>query len=235
MPVLNSPYNYYLNTVLGQWPTNLALASQWYLTFDFSGVGALTSQFQNLLNNQEYRSNWQYNPSVTSTLLDPKLQRSGENLMGCAWARQVRLPSESIDTSHTGLDYGGYQAPATSNTRKNYENLQITMLETNASFIDLILRPWVVAVGYYGLVARDPASPKNVKCNALSVTMMSKTGYGNMMQPRKVYNFYNVAPVNIPTEEYSYMEEGLRTSPIDFVYDYYSVSDAETGNLVALT
>jgi hypothetical protein len=51
---------------------------------------------------------------------------------------------------------------------------------------------------------------------------------------RKVYSFYNVAPVTIPSEEYSYMEEGMRVSEIEFVYDNYSINDYHTGQLINL-
>lgn len=58
------------------------------------------------------------------------------------------------------MDYGGYQAPATIGNREKYKKLTVTFLETNASFLDLILRPWIVMVGYNGLVARSENSPK---------------------------------------------------------------------------
>jgi hypothetical protein len=225
-----STYEYYLN-LLGRWPTNLALASQWFLYFkDLQGVNVLNSNLQAVLGNLEQTGSWQFDPSVTSYLIQNGLQYNG--LVGCSWARQVTLPKESIDIKHEGLDYGGYQPPATANTRHKYDNLSITMLETNTSFIDLILRPWAIAASYYGLVARNPNSPFYVKCNELDVVMLAKTGWGSPMGIRKVYTFKNVVPVTVPSEEYSYLEEGLRTSPIEFAYDSYSVSDAQTGSLL---
>jgi len=235
MPPINtfgysSTYEYYL-ALLGTWPTNLALASQWYLQFtSLNDINALTNNFGNVLNVYEDSAYWQYSQYATSTLLGDTFQYAP--YIGCAWAREVDLPSEKINASHDGLEYGGYQPPATSNTRKKYDNLSITMLETNASFIDLILRPWAIAVGYNGLVARDKGSQKYVKCGQLDVVMLAKTGYGSPLAPRKVYSFSNVAPVTIPSESYSYMEEGLRTSPIEFVYDSYWVSDGATGSLM---
>lgn len=224
-----STYEYYLN-LLGRWPTNLALASQWFLYFKGLNTVNVLPNIQDLLNKQEPFSNWQYNKDVTSNLTEASVQYT-QNL-GCAWARQVTLPSETINAGHEGLDYGGYMAPATSNTREKYNKLSITMLETNASFIDLVLRPWAIAVGYYGLVARDAASPKYVKCSELDVVMLAKTGYGSPMGIRKIYTFHNVAPCSIPNEEYSYMEEGLRYSKIDFVYDSYSVQDGGISTLI---
>ena len=231
----NSPYSYYLD-LLGQWPTGIALASQWLVLIDFTSVTPLLNNIQNTLSNLETESanGWRYNNAVTKYLIDGKLEYSYNNLMGCAFARQVNLPGEIIKASNQGLDYGGFQAPATSNGRTKYDKLSLTFLETNASFVDFILRPWAVAVGYYGLVARQPNTPKYVKATTLKVVMFAKTNkLGSKaaltsMTERKIYTFYNVAPVTIPSEEYSYMEEGLRVSQVEFVYDSYSVSDGNS-------
>jgi hypothetical protein len=226
-----SPYSYYLD-LLGQCPTSIALASQWFITFDFRDVGSLFSNLQDILNDRE-TSGWNYNKDVTKYLLDSSLQSSTNNLIGCAFARQVKLPSESINASHTGLEYGGFQAPATSSGREQYNTFSVFMLETNASFIDLILRPWTIAVGYNGLVARE-IGPKYVKAKSATIYMLAKTGQYSRMAFRKAYTFYNVAPVKIFSEEYSYAEEGLRGGEVEFVYDRYTVSDLESGVLINL-
>ena len=64
--------------------------------------------------------------------------------------------------------------------------------------------------------------------------MLAKTGAYSPMGIRKIYRFYNVAPIMIPNEEYSYMEEGLRTSNVEFIYDRYAVSDGNTGQFISL-
>jgi hypothetical protein len=233
MPSERSPYAYYLD-LLGKCPTAIALASQWFVLIDFRGVNSLLGNLQYVLGDRESKSDWQYDQSVTKYLLDGSLQSSTGNLMGCAFARSVRLPGETVDAGHQGLDYGGFQAPATSNGRKSYEKLEITMIETNTSFLDLVLRPWTVMTGYNGLIARAPSSEKYVKSNFIKVYMMAKTGAYSNMAIRKEYTFNNVAPVRIPSEEYSYSEEGLRVSTVEFVYDNYFVSDASSSNLISL-
>ena len=232
----SSPYSYYLD-LLGKWPTNIALVSQWLVYFSFGPVsrnGGLMSNIQRNLNSIEREAEWAYNPNVTSYLLDGSLQAATDNMMGCVFARQVDLPSENISAGNEGLSYGGYLPPATSSHRSKYEPLGITMLETNASFLDLVLRPWAISVGYYGLVARPKNSPKYVKADFADVVMFSKTGANIPMAPRKIYRFYNIAPINIPSETYSYAEESLRYSNVKFVYDRYSVLDGDTGNLISL-
>ena len=231
-----SPFSFYLD-LLGSWPTGIALASQWLIYFDFSNItgnNGLMGSIQNSLRDRESGAEWSYNSDVTNYLLDGKLQTSVDNMMGCAFARQVQLLGETIEASNQGLDYGGFQAPATSSTRGKYEPFSVTLLETNASFLDFIIRPWVISVGYNGLIARKPNSPKNVKCNFADVVMYAKTGAYNPMQVRKVYRFYNVAPIALPGETYSYQEEGLKYGDVKFIYDRYAVMDGNTGNLLEL-
>ena len=107
----------------------------------------------------------EYDVNVTKYLLDGSLQWQTNNLTGCVFTRQVNLPNETVNASNEGLTYGGFLPPATASNREKYQNLSVTFLETNASFLDLIIRPWILSVGYYGLVARDVQSPKKVKCN----------------------------------------------------------------------
>jgi hypothetical protein len=231
----NSPYSYYLS-LLGKWSTNVALASQWFVYFDFSSVNALNSDLTYQLRNREstYGSGgWSISNNSVNYLLDGGLQYSDQNMTGCVFARQVTLPSEKITAGNDGLDYGGFQAPATASSRQKYGTLNVTFLETNASFLDLIIRPWTVLVGYNGLVARDKNSSKAVKCRFADVVMLAKSGANKPMVIRKLYRFYNLAPVSIESEEYSYTQDGLKYSNVSFVYDGYLVQDVDTGKMIA--
>lgn len=226
-----SPYEYYLE-LLGSWPTSIALASQWMITIYFNGITNLLSNIQSSLRRRE-TSIWTYNQNVINVLIDGGLQARSDNMMGCVFARQVTLPSESIEASNQGLEYGGFLPPATANNRAKYEPLSVTMLETNASFIDIVIRPWLLMVGYNGLVARQTNSNKNVKCN-IDAVFYAKTGYGNPMGIRKIYRFYNAAPISLTGETYSYNEEGLRYTDVKFVYDKYAVLDGNSGSFIGL-
>ena len=219
-----SPYSYYLD-ILGEWPTGIALASQWLVYFDFNSVNALTNTFEENLRSREYGSGWKYNKDVTKYLLDGRLQASVSNMVGCVFARQVTLPSENVDAGNVGLSYGGYQAPATSSGREKYQSFNVTFLETNSSFLDNIIRPWIVSVGYNGLIARPKSSSKYVKSNVADVVMYAKAGAYNPMVVRKIVRFYNVAPISLQGETYSHQEEGLRYSDVKFVYDRYAIID----------
>lgn len=230
-----SPYSYYLE-MLGNWPTGLALASQWFISFNLDSLkrNQIFGDFSRKLKSLERKSDWNLSRDGALYLTSDSLHHSETGLMGCIFAKQVTLPKETINLSKGGLSYGGYQGPSISSNRDTHESLNITLLETNASFLDLIIRPWIISVGYFGLVARDADSPKRVKIDNVDVVMLAKAGQYNKMQIRKVYRFYNVAPISIEGETYSYSEEGLKFSNVSFCYDNYSISDASTRFLLDL-
>jgi hypothetical protein len=223
----SSPYSKYLN-LLGQWPTGLAMASQWFMYFDLNDVGVLWNGIEETLRQKESyfgSSGWMISNGSVRYLIDSALQTSS---MGCVFARQVDLPGDAFDAKHNGLDYGGYQSPTTSNTRQKYLPLKITFLETNASFLDLIIRPWLVAASYNGLVARPRGSAKNTKASYCDVCMLAKTGEGKSMIIRKILRFYNVVPIGFSGEQYSYMTDDMKYTAVDFAYDgYYVVSPSK--------
>ena len=226
-----SPYVFYLD-VLSDWASTIALESQWFMYFNLESVNALKGDLGATVRNYDSGSptGWGISSSTTAGLLKTKYQLTTESLMGCVFARQITLPGEKINASNEGVNYGGYLGPATSSTRDIYNKLSIVFTESNASFIDLILRPWSILVGYNGLVARSPGSAQNVKCNFADIIFLAKNGPNNPMAKRKIFRFYNLAPVSVPGLSQTYAAEGMIYGGVDFVYDYYSVFDADTAN-----
>jgi len=232
-----SPYHYY-NEILSKWPTAIAPVSQWFVQFDFSGANILNNNFNyiNSLDTADLESNnlyWNFSQQTTQNLLGSNNQASN-NFIGCVFARDIAIPRESIKASNEGLTYGGYQAPAVASEREKYNKLKITFNETNSSFLDFIIRPWIVNVGYFGLVARDSTSEKAVKANHIQACYLGKTGGNSSSSPniRKIISFFNVAPVEIGSLSSQYQAEGLQYASVDFVYDYYTVSDPTNGSMI---
>lgn len=227
-----SPYVFYLD-ILSKWPTTIALASQWFMYFNLDSVNAIKTNLAEAIQDYEGGSTaWDISQSTVNQLIKTEYQTSVQNLIGCVFVRQVTLPTESINAANQGLNYGGYQAPATTNGRTPYQKLSITFTETNASFIDLILRPWAILVGYNGLVARAANSSKNVKCNYADVISIAKAGADKTSVLRKAFRFYNLAPISVQGLTNSYASEGLMYTNVDFVYDSYSVFDLDSAEMM---
>lgn len=226
-----SPYRYYLD-VISNWPTAIAPESQWFINFDINSVGAL----KNISNVQNYDSGsgsdtvWNIPQGTVNKLISRENQLATDNLIGCVFAREVTVPGETIDAGNVGLDYGGYQAPATSNGRNKYGKLHVVFTETNSSFLDFVIRPWTILVGYHGLLARADNSPKKVKCNYADVVYIAKTGPYSPSIQRKIIRYFNIAPVSIGSITNTYASEGMQYKGVDFVYDSYSVLDPSSGS-----
>ena len=231
-----SPYEYYLD-LLGSWSTGVALPTLWFCTFDIGSVNCLKGTTQTQLNKYETslgNSGWGVSNNTIRYLTNSSLQYSSDSLMGCVFAKEVNLPSDTVNATHDGLDYGGYMAPLTISERNKYINLDVTFLETNASFVDLVLRPWSVLVGYNGFVARSKNSSKNVQCSRCDVCMLAKTGADSPLAIRKIYRFYNIAPVNISREMYNHTPDTLKTTPVSFAYDGYVVLEQDTTSMLTV-
>jgi len=240
-----SPYSFYLD-VLSQWPSTVALASQWFVTFNLQSVDALNNDPAgrvSLMDSKGYQP-WQISPDVISKLTSKEYQEVAECMSGCVFARAVSIPGESVSVEHKGLDYAGYQGPATAGSRAKFKAISMNLLETNASFIDFVIRPWLVLVGHYGLVARAPGSPKNVKCSHMDIIQFAKggvdpasnseNGYYRSQAPvlRKLVRFFNVVPTNIGDKELNHSQEGMVERSVSFAYDSYSVMDLNTKSYI---
>ena len=224
------PIPYYLD-ILSQWPTAIPPESQWFITISLADLNFLKSNFISRLRRYETggdsSTDWNISQQVVNTLIKPEYQE-GNDLLGCVFASRVSIPSESVQASNQGLEYGGYQAPVTMNVRDPYKKLSVTFIETNSSFLDFVIRPWIISVGYFGFITR--ASGFNVKAKTLDVVYIAKAGSGRRALKRKVIRFYGVAPVSIGSVSNQYSSDSVQNVSVDFVYDYYTVNAEDTNS-----
>jgi hypothetical protein len=222
-----SAYEYFFQ-ILGDWGSSIPLESQWFAYFDLQGIPALKGDVGNAIKFFDSSPQWKIGSTVVEQLKKNLYNPPIESLLGCVFARQVNLPGETINSSASDLKYGGYLGPVTTSNREGYNKFSITFNETNASFLDFIMRPWTILVGYNGLVARSKGSSKNVKCPMVKVVFLAKTGAKSPMTKRKIITFYNVAPVSIEDQTNTYAADGLMYNKVEFVYDYYDVSEGDS-------
>lgn len=227
--ILPRPYESYLNT-LSEWPTALGSSNQWFLWFDIKNVVALTDNLNELLYKAEgnfgRESGWSINENSVLKLIDGEYHFNDK--IGCVFAKQVNLPSDGFEAGNEGLTYAGYMPPATSNTRQKYNKLRVTFLETNASFVDFVLKPWMILCSYYGLMSRRYDSKKNIRCSYCDVNFLARTKPQQEQDYRKIYRFQNIVPISIEGEQYSYLSDDMKTVSVEFIYDQYYIRDADT-------
>ncbi len=224
------PLLYFLDK-LGTWPSGVAFASQWFVILDINSVPALKGS--SLINNiKKLEPKWAIDANVSAQLMASQNQDNPDQLIGCIFAREVDYPGETIDANYENIDAAGILTPPTSSGRKNYNNFSIDILETNASFVDFVLRPWTILVGQNGLIARASGSNKNIRCPLIKVYLLAKAGEDTQFEVRKSINFVNAAPVSVGGFVHSYEQEGLKISKVEFVYDYSFISSEQATNYV---
>ena len=145
----------------------------------------------------------------------------------CFFVNGITLPNESIGSKRVGLAEefadlaGGILSGVVSTSRASKGPLKATFLETTDSFIDSVLRPWVVAVSHYGLFARDVNSAYNVKTNIKVAMYNSRTNKREVQ--RKVYTFFDCAPTSFDAESLTWGRADTKTVATEWVYNYYTI------------
>jgi len=142
------------------------------------------------------------------------LKSSDSSKPGMIFAHAVKIPGDGFESQRVGLSMTGLPKGIISNNRKDYENLNISFLETNYSFTDNLLRPWSVMVSYQGL--------KTSLKTDVTIVQLMKTPQG--FKQRNMWTFKQVCPVNIDTQEYDYGADKVVMRQVEFAYNDYSLN-----------
>jgi hypothetical protein len=195
-------------TQMESWFTSIPLTTQWIILINEYPKCVNTSILQSLERTDGSRKGFDID-SAGTILKSYPLQK----ITGCIFAQAVALPGEAFGTENINIDNSrGFNPVPISKDREPNNDLLIDFLETNTSFVDFVLRPWIIAGAHYGFVARDPNNPsesiKNVK-TTITVLQYTRTYQGISMIPRKVWHYYNCAPTSIPNQQMGYDGEGF--------------------------
>lgn len=208
---------------LSQWTTSIPLNTQFIVLVDNFPAGLTTNVLQNL------------EPIVHSTGFDIDLPKNvsinykNQGIVGCIFANQFAIPEDSVQADKASIPNNrGFIPGSILKNRNNFDNFTLSFRETNTSFVDFVIRPWVIMSGHFGLVARDMNDPKealkNVKTN-LTIVQYTRSDKGLSQIPRKTWRFYNCAPTSISTRDYGYQEgEDVKNFSTTWTFDKYEIS-----------
>ena len=138
---------------------------------------------------------------------------------GCIFAQGVNVPGEASTTSREKLTNSGYLGGQLGSGRDSPSELNVNFLETNYSFTDFVLRPWILAISRAGL------KDNNLKTSA-TCYQLAKTPDG--MKIRTQTNFVNICPTMVDSQKYDYSRNGIIERSASFSYLTYQI---KTGNL----
>ena len=229
MATLNSPRETYL-ALLEQWEYNLALNSQWVLLIK-SFPNSIAQKIASLEGNNR---DWQITPEAYAKLTGDNVQHT--DAVGCFFADSATIPGESYDLMSTGLqNANGFMRTSVAGSRADNisREFALTFRETNGDFIEKIIKPWIIVAAHQGYFAYSD-SAMNIRTNiqVISYSRMKHTPNSpydaQTFRPvRKIYNFYNCAPIGVLSKNLSYQEDqsaGDLIRAVRWSYDTYTMS-----------
>jgi hypothetical protein len=157
-----------------------------------------------------------------------------ENNIGCLLAQGVVTPQMNVSANRPSVSDaggGGYYTPPIINGMDAPEDLRIEFRETNSSFGDLIIKPWIELVAKNGLVARPATDPRYIKCT-ITLVELGLAGAGTEPVHRKVWTFHDCAPVQIVGTSHTYDDHTqavLRDT--NWVYTHWDIKDVIFDNI----
>jgi len=101
--------------------------------------------------------------------------------------------------------------------------LTLQLRETNTSFVDVVMRPWVILAAHRGFIATLPGQ-SSVKTN-ITVIQYAKTFQNVSQIPRKIWKYYNCVPTNVSTRNLTYDKEDIESYDVTFLYDTYTIEN----------
>lgn len=209
----------YFLTTMESWITTIPLRTQYIALFDGFPSLLNTNILQRLEPVQGNKNGFDIDKAKAALTSYPL-----QGVVGCIFLDGVNIPDDSVSATAANIDNNrGFIEGSILDSRSDFasNNLTLQFRETNTSFVDMIMRPWVILASHRGYVAT--LSPQDsVKCN-ITIVQFSRT-YQNVSQiPRKIWNYYNCVPLSVGIRNLSYDTEAVDKYDVPFLYDRYTV------------
>ena len=212
----------YFLTTMESWITSIPLRTQFIAIIDRIPKQLTTELIQKLepvmAGGKEFDIN-----RAKSVLASYPLQ----DVVGCIFLSGVSIPSETLGGEAASLQNNrGFIQGSILNGRDAFgtNNLNLQFRETNTSFVDFVMRPWLIAAAHAGYVARPVDDPMNMKCN-ITIIQYTRTFQKLSMIPRKVWTFYNCIPLSLSIRNLSMDTEAVENYDVPFLYDSYGIEN----------
>lgn len=229
-----APHRRFLDS-LSEYAASIPIKSFWVIQFN---IPLLISE-EIIRNYSEHFTN---NDIAKKELSNDKFIRN----IGVIFCRSFNFTGESNNSAVPEMDVRGFRSVPYAGGRNSniFSNLRISFYESSVSFIDHIIRPWVILMSYYSTIARDNGIPQNNLIADLkqdiTCHLMTRTGVGqvdnntensaipnfnNPVAVRKTIIFRNCFPKDMGNAEYTQLDiNSLETVDATFCYTNYEVA-----------
>ena len=204
--------------LISQWDYNVPVTTQWAL--------AIYPDADNLFNIiKDYTQidvNGFYIPeSIQKKLLGEKTQPNIDGL-GLYYAQSVKIPKESFSINSTGVEgMAGYLKGTVGADRLDVasRHLNIDFLETNIDFVDGLIRPWIIAASYKGLI--NLGEQESIKASIMITEFTNSKNQNDTKPVRKFHKFEGCVPYEINDKTLNY-ESNVIINNVSWVYNEYT-------------
>ncbi len=209
-------------TSMSTWIGSIPLRTQWIVLFDSFPTGLNTSILQELENTEGDKKGFDINRAKAFLTSYP-----AQSIVGCIFVSGVNIPDDTRNDTHAAIKNNrGFIPGIISGTRSAFAPLIIEFRETNTSFTDAIIRPWVILGSHAGMVARDEQNRPELNPKTNVTVIQYTRSYQKLSQiPRKVWRFYNCVPTGINVRNLTYDAEALERFATQWSYSHYDVRD----------
>ena len=149
---------------------------------------------------------------------------AGQGKSGCILAQGVVIPGENYQVEDVAINNNmGFIPGKVGGNRQPLQPLTIEFRETNRSFPDTVLRPWIILASHMGMVARPANDIRNIKCN-ITIIQLAKTYQYIPHLERKIFRFYNCVPTRLESHELTHQDgQNLQLYSSDWAYTHYTI------------
>ena len=222
--------NHFLRT-LESWSGTIPNQYQWMVLIDMFPNALYTDLIQHLEGTNGDKSAWNIEPNVEAVT-----QYHYQRIAGCVFAQGANIPGEQLGIQYTSMNKNrGFLGGAYTTDRQPFQPLTLEFLETNTSFTDFVIRPWIILASHLGLVARPGdfstggglfnearRSAENIKTN-ITLIQLGKTYHKRSSVPRKIWRFYDCVPVSMNNNNLPYNATDIKRYDVQWYYNKYSV------------
>jgi hypothetical protein len=219
-----SPVSMFLD-LMGEWKYSFPLTTQWTLAIEPEANQLGNSQgLFNIIGQytQIDVSNFLIPPYIQSLLLGETTQPNLDGL-GLYFAQSVTIPKESFSPTEAGIaGMGGYLRGAVGGDRLGIAERTFTteFLETNLDFVDGLIRPWIIAASYKGLINMGKAN--SIKATITVREFTRQSGPDNMKPERKTHVFEGCVPIDVSDKTLKYDQEHVLINTVNWIFNKYT-------------
>lgn len=225
-----------------EWANDIPLKFLWTISFFARGTAAASQSSANsiadiadnissILARYEGNNKWPVDPFVYQN------QSDNSELFGYMFAHSVAFPNDAFNVSNSTLEgVGGFLPNYIGGDRPGYGGnnaLNVTFIETNIDIIDNLIRPWIIAASYKGLIEDGK---EDIKCNIMvnyytrdsfqSTQRILLPGTELNFERRKSFIFEDAVPYEVKGDDISYNELSIGevTKTVAFAFSkYYTI------------